>query len=108
MKEKDLYPYVEEFLCKNKDCINEYVGNELSFGHFRTDVFGVSIDDDGNKMIYLLEGKLCLDGRNIFSKVMSETSYLNSYADYIYIFGKIKDNFEEVIHQVLRNVRIKG
>ncbi len=96
MEEKDLYPHIKEFLCKNKDCVNEYVGNELSFRDFRTDVYGVSIDDDRNKIIYLLEGKLWLDGRNIFSKVLAETSYLDSYADYIYIFGKTKDNFEKV------------
>ena len=93
--EKDLYSFVEDYLIKNKFCIPEYVGNELSFGRFRTDVFGVFIDDEGNKRIYLLEGKLFLDGRNNFSKVISETSYLNNYADYIYIFGKVKDNFDK-------------
>ena len=96
MEEKDLYPHIEEFLFKNKDRNEEYVGNELSFGGFRTDVFGVSITDDGNKMIHLLEGKLWLDGRSIFSKVISDTSYLDGYTDYIYIFGKTKDNFEKV------------
>ena len=94
MEEKDLYPIVECFLFKNKGCIEDYIGNELSFKHFRTDVFGVSINDE-KKRVYLLEGKLYLDGRDSFSKVISETSYLKGYADYIYIFGRIKDKFKE-------------
>ena len=66
MEEKDLYPIVECFLFKNKGCIEDYIGNELSFKHFRTDVFGVSINDE-KKRVYLLEGKLFLDGRDSFS-----------------------------------------
>jgi hypothetical protein len=108
VEEKDLYPLVEHFLSKNKECVNDYVGNELSFGRFRTDVFGVSIDKD-EKIVYLLEGKLYLDGRNVLSKVISETSYLNSYADYIYIFGKLKDdNFEENNKPSIQECKDKG
>ena len=39
-------------------------------------------------MIYLLEDKLWIDGRNVFSKVISETSFLNHYADYTYEIEK--------------------
>lgn len=31
MEKKDLYPLIEEFLINNKDCIEEYMGNELFF-----------------------------------------------------------------------------
>lgn len=101
MQENDLYPHVESFLCENKDCLGDYIGNELPFGSFRPDVFGVSVKDNGEKMVYLLEGKLWIDNRDIFSKVISETSYLNNYADFIYIFGKIKkaENFPKSIEE---------
>jgi len=34
MEKKDVYPLVKEFLINNKDCIEEYVGNELFFWIF--------------------------------------------------------------------------
>ena len=107
MKEKDLYPLIEQFLYANKDCIPDYVGNELSFERFRTDVFGVSTNDE-KKMIYLLEGKLYLDGKDALTKVILETTYLESYADYVYIFGKSKDNFEEWNKPSIDECKSKG
>jgi hypothetical protein len=44
--EKDMYPAVQTFLKRQKNCIAEYVGTELSLKRgktsLRADVFGVS------------------------------------------------------------------
>lgn len=87
--EKELYPFVEDFLKQKMSCFEEYVGNELSLGvdtKMRADVFGVSkINEEST--VYLLEGKLKLESRIQFSKVFCEVIPLLDYADYVYIFG---------------------
>lgn len=75
---------IEKFLINNKDCIKEYVGNDLSFEHLKQ-IFGVS-NKNNEKIIYLLKGKHFLDEINNFSKIISEIDYLNNYGDYTYIF----------------------
>jgi len=61
MHEKDLYPTVEKFLKHQKNCLSEYVGTELSLKRgktsLRADVFGVLKSNEGEKIIYLCEGK---------------------------------------------------
>jgi len=46
MYEKELYPLVEKFLKRQKKCLSEYVGTELSLkrgrASLRADLFGVS------------------------------------------------------------------
>lgn len=83
-----MYPIIEEFLKKDKNCIKSYVGNEIHMGSdrkMRADVYGIS--DDKEKSIYLLEGKLKLEGRIHFSKVLCEAMPLLEFADFVYIFG---------------------
>lgn len=95
--EKDLYCFVEDYLIKNKACIPEYVGNELHLGQdkkIRVDNYGLSKIND-EKIIYFLEGKLRLDGRIRFSKVLCEAMPLLEYADFVYIFGIPAKDFEE-------------
>jgi len=53
--------------------------------NMRADVYGFS--DDKEKSIYLLEGKLKLEGRIHFSKVLCEAMPLLEFADFVYIFG---------------------
>jgi len=97
--EKDLYPLVEDYLMRNKSCYKEYVGNELFMGsdrQMRADVFGIS-QDNGEKIIYLLEGKLRLKGRGNFSKVLCEAIPLLEFADFVYIFGiSSEEDFKSV------------
>lgn len=83
--EKELYPIIERFLKEQKNCIDYYTGNEFHMGEarMRSDVYGVSKDRE----IYLLEGKLKLEGRIHFSKVLCEAMPLLEYADFVYIFG---------------------
>ncbi|RCV65096.1 hypothetical protein C5S53_05525 [Methanophagales archaeon] len=61
MHEKDLYPAVQNFLKTQKNCLAEYVGSELSLKRgktsLRADVFGISKSNEGEKTIYLCEGK---------------------------------------------------
>ena len=94
MQEKDLYPAVEHFLKIEKNCLPEYVGTELSLKrgktNLRADVFGVS--NEGEKLIYLCEGKRELRHRS-FGKVVGEAIELLKYADYVYVFGST-DSFE--------------
>ena len=95
--EKDLYNFVENYLIKSKNCISEYVGNELHLGQdrgIRVDNYGLS-NLNNEKTIYFLEGKLRLDGRIRFSKVLCEAMPLLEYADYVYIFGIPGEGFEE-------------
>lgn len=83
-----MYPIIEEFLKKDKNCIKSYVGNELHMGSdrkMRADVYGIS--DENENSIYLLEGKLKLEGRIHFSKVLCEAMPLLEFADFVYIFG---------------------
>ena len=86
MYEKELYPAVEKFLKTQKDCLSEYVGNELSLkrgkNSLRADVFGVSNQD--GKTLYLCEGKKELKRRS-FGKVVGEAVELPKYADYVYL-----------------------
>lgn len=92
MKEKDLYPFVENFLMKEKGCFKDYVGNELHLGvdrKMRADVFGLS-KNNGENISYFMEGKLKLEGRIHFSKVLCEAMPLLEFADYVYIFGILK------------------
>lgn len=86
-----MYLIIEKFLSEEKNCIEDYVGNELHMGlgrKMRTDVYGVS----KSKEVYLLEGKLELEGRINFSKVLCEAMPLLDFADYVYIFGTLKDD----------------
>ncbi len=53
-------------------------------------MFGVS--NDGEKTIYLCEGKKELK-RRCFGKVVGEAVYLLKYADYVYVFGST-ESFE--------------
>ena len=94
MHEKDLYPAVQTFLKLQKNCLSEYVGNELSLKRgkksIRADVFGVSNQD--GKTLYLCEGKKELKRRS-FGKVVGEAVELLKYADYVYVFGST-ESFE--------------
>ena len=65
MREKDLYPAIEKFLKTQKNCVSEYVGSEFpkSGGKPRVDVFGIS--DEGEKIIYLCEGKKDVIAQNL-------------------------------------------
>ena len=95
--EKDLYSFVENYLIENKNCISEYVGNELHLGQdrgIRVDTYGLS-NLNNEKTIYFLEGKLRLDGRIRFSKVLCEAMPLLECVDYVYIFGIPGEDFEE-------------
>ena len=95
MHEKELYPLVETFLKSKKNCLSEYVGNELSLKRgkksIRADVFGVSNQD--GKTLYLCEGKKELKRRS-FGKVVGEAVELLKSADYVYIFGST-ESFEK-------------
>ncbi|QUH22362.1 hypothetical protein HYG87_00570 [Methanobacterium alkalithermotolerans] len=94
--ERDLYPLVEKFLIENKNCVKEYVGNELHMGsdrRMRADVYGY-YRKNNSQVIYLLEGKHYLDGRSNFSKVLCEAIPILEFADYVYIFGMSEENFE--------------
>ena len=56
-------------------------------------MFGIS--NDSENLIYLLEGKLKLEGRIHFSKVLCEAMPLLEFSDYVYIFGiPDDDDFE--------------
>lgn len=59
--EKEQYPEMEKFLKPQKNCLAEYVGSESSLKRgktsLRADVFGVSKSNQGEKTIYLCEGK---------------------------------------------------
>lgn len=99
---------VENFLRKDKGCFKEYVGSELSFGNFRADIYGISYDSVGKPLIYLLEGKTKLDGRHFFSKVISETVPLTSYAEIIYVFGSWVENFEENNKEYIEDCKTRG
>lgn len=83
-----MYPIIEKFLKEDKNCTKHYVGNELHMGsdrRMRADVYGISNDEENS--IYLLEGKLKLEGRIHFSKVLCEAMPLLELADFVYIFG---------------------
>lgn len=83
-----MYPIIEEFLKEDKNCIKDYVGTELHMGSdrkMRADVYGISNDEENS--IYLLEGKLKLERRIHFSKVLCEAMPLLELADFVYIFG---------------------
>ena len=54
----------------------------------RADIYGIS----SSREIYLLEGKLRLEGRIHFSKFLCEAMPLLELADYVYIFGIPDDN----------------
>lgn len=96
MYEKELYPAVERFLKTQKNCLVEYVGTELSLKRgktsLRADVFGVLKSNQGEKIIYLCEGKKELKDRS-FGKVVGEAVELLKYADYVSIFGST-ESFE--------------
>jgi hypothetical protein len=85
MHEKDLYSAIETFLETQKNCLSGDVGTERSLKRgktsLRADVFGVS--NEGEKIIYLCEGKKELEHRN-FGKVVGEAIELQKYADYVY------------------------
>jgi len=101
MHEKDLYPVVEKFLKTQKNCLAEYVGTELSLkrgGKLRVDVFGIA--DEGKKIIYLCEGKKDLSSRRNFSAAIRDATAIQSYGDYVYVFGSGNldaDDFEDQI-----------
>ena len=86
---------------RQKNCIPEYVGTELSLkrgGKPRVDVFGIS--DEGKKIIYLCEGKKDLRYRRSFSDVIGDAIEIRSYGDYVYVFGSGNldaDDFEDPI-----------
>ena len=94
MHEKDLYSAIEKFLETQKNCLSGDVGTERSLKRgktsLRADVFGVS--NEGEKIIYLCEGKKELEHRN-FGKVVGEAIELQKYADYVYVFGST-ESFE--------------
>ena len=96
-----MYPAVENFLKTQKSCLAEYVGTELSLkrgGKLRVDVFGIS--DEGKKIIYLCEGKKDLRSRRSFSAVIGDARAIQSYGDYVYVFGSGNldaDDFEDQI-----------
>jgi hypothetical protein len=101
MLEKDLYPAVEDFLKRQKNCIPEYVGTELSLksgGKLRVDVFGIS--DEGKKIIYLCEGKKDLSSRRNFSAVIGDARAIQSYGDYVYVFGSGNCDAEDFEDQI--------
>ncbi len=103
-----MYHLVETFLINDKGCFEDYVGSELSFGRFRADVFGVSYDSEKKSLIYLLEGKNKLDGRDSFSKVILETIPLKEYAEIIYVFGRMVNNFEENNIEYIEECKSRG
>lgn len=96
MYEKDLYPDIEKFLTRNKNCLPEYVGTELALKRgersLRADVFGVSNGDE--KIVHLCEGKKEMKHRS-FGKVVGEALELLKYADFVYVFGSIERFREE-------------
>lgn len=107
MGEYKLYPIVENFLQTEKGCYKDYVGQELSFTDFRTDVYGVSCEG-GEPIIYFLEGKKELNKRHYFSKVLLETIPLVNYADYIYVFGRKVEKFEENNEEYIEECKERG
>lgn len=58
--------------------------------------------------MYLLEDKVVLDGRRYFSKVLMETIPLQTYADFIYVFGGKPDNFEKSNEDYIKECESKG
>ena len=80
----------ETFLKRQKNCLAECVGTELSLKRgktrLRADVFGVSKSNQDEQTIYLCEGKKELKRRS-FGKVIGEAVELLKYADYVYVFG---------------------
>lgn len=106
-KEADLYPIIEDFLIKEKDCFVDYVGTELPLGKMvRVDVFGVK-HDQGEIITYLLEGKLILD-KKPFGRVIFESIPCLKYANYTYVFGKRTDNFEMNNEKYIEECKVKG
>lgn len=105
--EKDLYPIIEDFLIKEKDCFKDYVGTELPLGNkVRVDVYGVKNEQE--KIItYLLEGKLYLD-KKPFGNVIFESISCLDYANYTYVFGKKTDNFESNNEKYIEECQAKG
>lgn len=107
MSEYELYRFIENFLQTEKGCYEGYVGQELSFLDFRTDVYGVSYDG-GKPIVYFLEGKKELNKRHYFSKVLLETIPLVNYADYIYVFGRKVEGFEENNEEYIEECKERG
>jgi len=107
MHEKDLYPAVEDFLKHQKSCLAEYVGTELSLkrgGKPRIDVFGIS--DEGKKIIYLCEGKKDLSSRRNFSAAIRDATAIQSYGDYVYVFGSGNLDAEYFENQISKCERL--
>ncbi len=89
MRESDLYPIIVAHLQSEKHCYPEYTGTEFFFGKsrgIRTDVFGVSQNQNNDIILYFCEGKLHLDMGASFTA--SQFFSLPDYGDFLYFFGK--------------------
>ena len=89
MGEEELYPDIREFLINQKNCFPEYCNFELYLSELsrRIDVFGISKENGGEKVIYLSEGKKELLKNKNFAWVIGEVLPLQRYGDYVYVFG---------------------
>jgi hypothetical protein len=55
MREKELYPVVENFLKTQKNCLSEYVGTELSLKSGKTSLRADVLDVSKGKLLYSKE-----------------------------------------------------